>query len=226
MFETGACRGGTTSWISLRQTGAHTRGDSITRTMVSGREALSPTEGRSVLGRALTNNRDDRCLRRNGHPWSNGWPNFDLASFLDAYYHPKNRTIPAPRRMSAGPRNGSPRVADAARAPNNWTIEHECLVIPVGPTGPGGFQTVSTRRHRKATDRRNRHEEVCSDGGRPVGCCAGRKPHDERVRADDQDWRDRAADRPIRRVRQLRDQWREDCGRRDQRERRRAWSED
>src|SRR6478735_7229658 len=26
---------------------------------------------------------------------------------------------------------------------------------PVGPTGPGGFQTVSTRRHRKTTDRRN-----------------------------------------------------------------------
>jgi hypothetical protein len=38
------------------------------------------------------------------------------------------------------------------------------------------------------------------------------KPHDERVRADDQDWRDRTADRPVRRVRQLRDQWREDCG--------------
>src|SRR6478736_6112196 len=104
------------------------------------------------------------------------------------------------------------RVADAARAPNSWTIEHECLVIPVGPTGPGGFQTVSTRRHRKTTDRRNRHEEVCSDGGRPVGCCAGRKPHDERVRADDQDWRDRTADRSVRRVWQLCDQWREDCG--------------
>ena len=71
-------------------------------------QACRRAEGRSVLGRTLTNNRDDRRARRNGHPSSNGWPNFDLASFLDAYYHPKNRTKPAPRRMSAGPEMDRP----------------------------------------------------------------------------------------------------------------------
>src|SRR6185369_5145513 len=76
------------SRILLRQTGAETPTDSV------------PVR--------YTSSRDDCRRRRNGHPSSNGWPNFDLASFLDAYYHPKNRTIPAPRRMSAGPEMDRP----------------------------------------------------------------------------------------------------------------------
>src|SRR3954469_25595819 len=82
--------------------------DSIPAAMFLTAQACRRAEGRSVLGRALTNNRDDRRARRNGHASSNGWPNFDLASFLGAYYHPKNRTIPAPRRMSAGPEMDRP----------------------------------------------------------------------------------------------------------------------
>src|SRR6478609_7653329 len=109
MFETGAYRGSISSQISLRQTGAEPRADSISAATFSDRAGLSPGRGPINVGRALTNNRDDdRRARQNGHPSSNGWPNFDLASFLDAYYHPKNRTIPAPRRMSAGPEMDRP----------------------------------------------------------------------------------------------------------------------
>ena len=122
------------------------------------------------------------------------WPNFHLASFLDAYYHPKNRMMPGPGRSSAGLATDRSRRRCLSR-PNQLDCQARASRHPAGPTRPAGFQIICTRRHLTTTDRRSRHEEVCSNGGKPVGCRAGREFDDECGRADHQDRRDRAIDR-------------------------------
>jgi hypothetical protein len=156
---------------SLRQTGAELAGRNNPARGCSVAMALCST----VAAQFVSADRQCRaCLRRNGHPSSNGWPNFVLASFLDAYYHPKNRTIPAPRRMSAGPAMDRP-ASPMPLAPQTAGLS-STNVSSSSRSDRAGW--LSNRKHTSSSEddgSEDRHEEVCSDGGKPVGCRAGRE---------------------------------------------------